>query len=145
MTEPLAGRTPTLQLLEVDLRGAYIRDSIMAHRYTRYLARAAESQRHAQRFHAVLVLLAITLGLWMLVQPRLFFGQQYAALSDCLKFAGGVFFPLLSGFPIREIYARKDKIDALTELSAELNSDEPVLVASAEAIVAKMLEKISGA
>jgi hypothetical protein len=61
-----------------------------------------------------------------------------------MSVVGGSFFSLLSGFPLRETFQRRDRIDAMLVVIEQLNSAEPVQVAGAEQQVTKMLERILG-
>lgn len=87
-----------------------------------FLNRAIASQRAARRFQIFLVSGMFCLGVAAIVLGHLLIPENLRENLKWLPTVGGIFPPALAGFPLKDIFARKDKIAALTFLRQEFES-----------------------
>ena len=113
----------------------------VSNRYSRYLLRAVASQKSAIRFQLVLAVSVIVLGAFLLITSRFIVRETNSKGFEWMTTIGAGFFSLLSGFPIKEIFQRRDRLDALRVVAEQLESSDASDVAIAEQYVVKMLEK----
>jgi len=84
-----------------------------------FLNEAVARQRAAVRFHMALASGVVVLGVGAFVVTLFATGSVIPDNLKWLPQLGGAFVATLSGFPVKEIFARKDKIAALMLLRQE--------------------------
>jgi hypothetical protein len=83
----------------------------------------------------------IILGALILVASHFLMHEMNTKGLEWMTSIGAGFFSLLSGFPIKEIFQRRDRLDALLLVAEQLESPEASDMAVAEQYVIRMLEK----